>query len=304
MGLYSGNISYSANRPDLGDGDEPTFQINETGSISLSINISGSSVSGTATASISASGFTNTDGDGDNDAFSDVGSGSSQISGTTGAITSIISLSDGGTLFITGSLNSDQSIFSGTAELLDDGADGGTLDLTVPISLSGSGVGLPTISQASDLIRSTTGINLSAFDPADVMTTATDFLLEKGAVALSKLNTNPKAFFAGVPTTLRNALVYDLNLVEGELKSVPFSKVGWKQAGDAAGNLVKVFSLARDTFLLGSTALSDYQRNGAITSTTQDALIKFDASLMSGIAGEVVGSLGLGVGTTAILAVC
>jgi hypothetical protein len=105
--------------PSQGDGDESDYYYSVSGPITLTLTVNRAGVvTGTSTATISDSGFTNDDTDGDNDAFSNNGSGTATVSGTTSKITSTIYLSDGtGGVVLSGHLNSTDTQFTGTAQV-------------------------------------------------------------------------------------------------------------------------------------------------------------------------------------------
>jgi hypothetical protein len=101
---YLGTISYSADLPSQGDGDENDFYIFASGEALVSLSVGVVSLSGAVDFSpLKTSGYTPDDQDGDNDAFSNSATGGGVITGTTSDFsTGPISLSDGGTVTFKG----------------------------------------------------------------------------------------------------------------------------------------------------------------------------------------------------------
>src|SRR2546423_661825 len=114
MTVYSGSVNVSANRPDLGDGDETAFNISVSGSLTANITVgSGGVLSGNATLNGSASGHAVGDTDGDSDDFSDSGTDTDAVSGTTASGVDLFFLIGDAFVEFKGSFDSSLSKISG-----------------------------------------------------------------------------------------------------------------------------------------------------------------------------------------------
>jgi hypothetical protein len=136
---YLGTISYSADLPSQGDGDENDLYVFASGQALVSLSVGVGFVSGSMDfPSLKTSGYAPDDQDGDNDAFSNSATGGGIITGTTSSFsTGPINLNDGGTVTFKGHFtDSTDTKIVGSATIHESGADGSPLNITVPVTFA------------------------------------------------------------------------------------------------------------------------------------------------------------------------
>src|ERR1700693_2060272 len=137
MSTSTGNFVYSANRPDLADGDENDFNVSVSGPINLNFNVdSAGNLSGTASLTSSVQGSTPDDQDGDDDSFSDSGSGTGTLTGSlSSGVQASGSLSNGGAFSFQGTFANQATTINGVITLTDPNLPG---SVNANVSLSSS----------------------------------------------------------------------------------------------------------------------------------------------------------------------
>jgi len=278
MSTSTGNFVYSANRPDLANGDENDFNVSVSGPINLNFNVdSAGNLSGTASLTSSVQGSTPDDQDGDDDSFSDSGSGTGTLTGSlSSGVQASGSLSNGGAFSFQGTFANQATTINGVITLTDPNLPG---SVNANVSLSSSLTPFPSTPMPVNI-----DAGGFAFDQAY------DGLVDKSAVNAAQifLKSSKGISLLGnpPPTSFPSGLQATLGFLGEEVhgNALPWGNVGSAATSRAVGKVLTLAGVFNNAYDVGTAA---YQ-NGVFSTPALQADVKLVAAMASGYVGEMV----------------